>query len=275
MYKILFVLFFILAVTSPFLYRFIRLGKLSWYVNNEKLNLDQNYKNAEKFRFFQILLGFLSLVFHGSLSWGLDNIIYFTVIAFGIGFLVEIIGSKTGLLFGGKYQFEASTFSGPIFAGIPLLIPLSWAGLIYMSLNYCMYVTGFDFFNEPILLFISSSLLLTALDVVLDPIAVDEGRWKWENPGSFYNVPIYNFVGWFFTIFIILLFFRFLFLKPLIESNLNSFFQYSPSILFALLPAIASRPCFERGLKKAGFFGLLLTLLMFLFSILRYYNHYA
>ena len=44
-----------------------------------------------------------------------------------------------------------------------------------------MYVTGFDFFNEPILLFISSSLLLTALDVVLDPIAVDEGRWKWEN----------------------------------------------------------------------------------------------
>lgn len=275
MYKILLVLFFILAVTSPFLYRFVRLGKLSWFVNNEKLNFDKNYKKAEKFRFFQIVLGFFSLVFHGSLSWGWYNITLYTVIAFGIGFLVEIIGSKTGLLFGGKYQFKTSTFFGPIFVGIPLLIPLSWAGLIYMSLNYCMYVTGFDFFNEPILLFISSSLLLMALDVVLDPIAVDEGRWKWENPGSFYNVPIYNFFGWFFTTFIVLLCFKFLLLKPIIESNLDPFFKYSPSFLFVLLPAIASRPCFERGLKKVGFFGLLLTLLMFLSLIVRHYNHYA
>ncbi|MFL2983342.1 MAG: carotenoid biosynthesis protein [Candidatus Neomarinimicrobiota bacterium] len=272
MEKSLLIFFFILAFTSPFLYRFVRLGKFAWFVKKGKLNNDQNYKNAEQFRFLQILLGFICLVFHGSLLWGWYNIILYVSIASGIGFFMEIIGSRTGLVFGGKYKFESSKFQGPIYAGIPLLIPLSWAGLIYMSLNYCMFITGYDFFDKPMLLFFLSSFLLTVFDVILDPIAVDEGRWKWDEPGSFYNVPIYNFFGWFFTIFIILWLFKFLIFRFWSENSLSLIFQYSPSFLFVILPAIASRPCFERGLRKLGFFGLLLTVFMLLLAILRYLN---
>ena len=45
-----------------------------------------------------------------------------------------------------------------------------------------------------------------------------------------------------------------------IDKEVDFFFKHSPGILFCLLPAIASRPCFERGLKVPGFLGLLLSL---------------
>ena len=45
-----------------------------------------------------------------------------------------------------------------------------------------------------------------------------------------------------------------------IGKEVDFFFKHSPGILFCLLPAIASRPCFERGLKAPGFLGLLFSL---------------
>ncbi|GIS54397.1 hypothetical protein Ct9H90mP29_14390 [bacterium] len=47
-------------------------------------------------------------------------------------------------------------------------------------------------------------LLLGVLDMVLDPIAVDEKRWSWDFPGVYYGIPLLNFFGWFLTVAMIL-----------------------------------------------------------------------
>ena len=101
---------------------------------------------------------------------------------------------------------------------------------------------------------------MVLLDLILDPIAVDEKRWSWKKSGAYYGVPLLNFVGWLFTTFLILFVFRLFQFDFKIDKEIDFFFMHSPGILLCLLPAIASRPCFERGLKAPGFLGLLLSL---------------
>jgi bisanhydrobacterioruberin hydratase len=41
-----------------------------------------------------------------------------------------------------------------------------------------------------------TALSAVAIDLVLDPAAVNLGLWGWENPGFYYGVPLINFFGW-------------------------------------------------------------------------------
>ena len=284
MEKTLLFIFIILIITIPFLYRFIRLGSFSWFVKNNQLGKYGNYYQAEQLRFAQILVGYSYFLIHGSMIWGYANIILFAVVSFIISIGMEIIGTKTGLVFGGKYKFDLNKSPGPSFLGIPLVIPLAWSGLIYMSLNFSSHLfseminygqssnmitaTLRLYFSRELFLLFLPSLLLVIIDLVFDPIAVDEKRWKWENPGSYYGVPILNFVGWFITAFLIMWIFSMIQYQIITDKHIGYLFKYSPGFFFCLLPAIASRPCFERGLKTPGTiglvfsFGLLLSILI-------------
>lgn len=42
-----------------------------------------------------------------------------------------------------------------------------------------------------------TALFALATDVVLDPALTRMSVWVWDNPGSFYGVPLLNFAGWF------------------------------------------------------------------------------
>ena len=263
MEKILFYIFVSLVITVPLFYRTIRLGKVSWFVGKDDLETNSNFIKAERLRFIQINIGYLYFFLHGSMIWGWLNIITFVIISFFIGVFIEIIGTKTGLIFGGKYEFNLKLSPGPSISGIPLIIPLSWSGLTYMILNYCELVLGGSFYslsNQNITLLFLPSILMVLLDLILDPIAVDEKRWSWKKSGVYYGVPLLNFVGWLFTTFLILFIFQLIQSDFKIDKEVDFFFKHSPGILFCLLPAIASRPCFERGLKAPGFLGLLFSL---------------
>jgi len=261
--KILFYIFVSLVITVPLFYRTIRLGKVSWFVGKDDLETNSNFIKAERLRFIQINIGYLYFFLHGSMIWGWLNVITFVTISFSIGIVMEIIGTRTGLIFGGKYEFNLKLSPGPSISGIPLIIPLSWSGLTYMILNYFELVLGGSFYflsNQNITLLFLPSILMVLLDLILDPIAVDEKRWSWKKSGAYYGVPFLNFVGWLFTTFLILFVFRLFQFDFKIDKEIDFFFMHSPGILFCLLPAIASRPCFERGLKVPGFLGLLLSL---------------
>ena len=263
MEKILFYIFVSLVITIPLFYRTIRLGKVSWIAGKGNLETNSNFIKAERLRFIQINIGYLYFFLHGAMIWGWLNIITFVIISFFIGIFIEIIGTKTGLIFGGKYEFNLKLSPGPSISGIPLIIPLSWSGLTYMILNYCELVLGGSFHslsNQNITLLLLPSILMVLLDLILDPIAVDEKRWSWKKSGPYYGVPLLNFVGWLFTTFLILFIFQLLQSDFKIDKEVDFFFKHSPGILFCLLPAIASRPCFERGLKAPGFIGILLSL---------------
>jgi len=268
--------FIILIISIPFAYRYIRLGSLGLYLDNDtKLLNNQNYKHAEKFRVIQVILGSAFFFIHGVFFWGLINIIIFFVIALVISFFMEIIGSKTGYVFGGTYYYNKNNTPGYILFGVPLLIPLAWFGIIYMSMNFCYFITDIKFPYDNIInnyyYIILTALLVVLLDTILDPIAVNENRWTWNAPGIYYGIPFLNFFGWFLTSIIILFLFKRLCHSTIIPINQFSlYFQYSPGILFIFLPIIASRPCFERGLKIPGYIGIFLSLFYIFISIVKY-----
>ena len=252
------------------------MGKLAWFIDKDQFGEDTNYIKAEKIRILQIILGYGYFLFHGSIFWGWINMALFVSIAILVSTTNEIIGSKYGLIFGGKYHYDQTLTPGPMIYNIPLLIPIVWSGLIYMGYSYSSFLTDqiitVDSFISGMPLIIATGLLLVVLDMVLDPIAVDEKRWSWEFPGVYYGIPLLNFFGWFLTVAIILSIF-FLIHIPVNDHNGTSFlFKYSPSIFFAILPAIAARPCYERGLKVPGHIGLSLSAILIVGVALRYIN---
>ena len=263
-----------MALSTPLLYRFIRLGNLAWFTSDNQFGDDPHYFRAERVRVLQILLGYGYLLYHGSKFLGWGNMLSFVLVAIFVSTVHEIIGSKYGLIFGGEYHYKPDSTPGPMIFGIPILIPLVWSGLIYMGLNYSSLITGLivsqQTFNTGFSLIIFTGILLMILDMILDPIAVDEDRWKWSKPGSYYGVPSLNFLGWFGTVVIILSIFFNLVVPVKNAKEVSFLIQHSPSVLFAILPAIAARPCYERGLKIPGHIGLLFSFILTVTMVLKY-----
>jgi putative membrane protein len=44
-----------------------------------------------------------------------------------------------------------------------------------------------------------SAIFNVAVDLAVDPGAVHSGFWSWAEPGSYYGVPLVNFLGWMLT----------------------------------------------------------------------------
>ena len=263
------VLFFLLSISVLFIYRITRAGYKSLLFFNNDLDIDNRYNAAEKIRVIQVCLGFSFFIYHSIIFFGFNNTILFFISSFIISLLLEIIGTNKGLIFG-KYSYEPSLCPGPMIRNVPILIVIIWTGLIYMALICTMMIidgaVGSTINLSHILL---SALLVTILDLVLDPIAVDEGRWSWDIPGKYHGVPIKNFIGWFFNSSVILLFFSMIYSSHVITNSYAKYIEFAPGILFVILPAIAARPCFERNLNIAGVIGLLLTVVLF---IMNYHN---
>ncbi len=159
------------------------------------------------FPYFQYLIGFnliltniLLFLFH--YQFDKKIIISFFVIALG-GFLIEVLGVHTGVIFG-KYQYEWAL--GVKIAEVPLLIGLNWVMLIYCSSHLA------DFFiKNKHFIFLKSCFvasLMTFLDYFIEPFAVHFHLWQWENN----IIPLQNFIGWWFSS--LLLSFVFFRLKP-------------------------------------------------------------
>jgi hypothetical protein len=99
--------------------------------------------------------------------------------------LVELIGVFTGI-------FSYSSELLMIIDRVPVSIILSWVGIIYSS----------TIITERLKLSLWQRILTTALislslDWGMDPIAVESGAWTFGG-GEYFNIPAYNFFGWFF-----------------------------------------------------------------------------
>ncbi|MDF2596671.1 MAG: hypothetical protein K0R69_3012, partial [Clostridia bacterium] len=50
-----------------------------------------------------------------------------------------------------------------------------------------------------------ASFIMVMWDVVMDPVAATINKvWIWEDGGSYFNVPISNYLGWFFVVYVFL-----------------------------------------------------------------------
>jgi uncharacterized membrane protein len=112
-------------------------------------------------------------------------IIVLLVVSFLVGMATEIIGVKTGYLFG---DYTYGSVMGPKVMEVPLMIGLNW-----MILSYCAAELVQRFMKPSIVRPIMGASLLLLLDYVLEPAAIKLGFWSWQGN----TIPFYNYVCWF------------------------------------------------------------------------------
>lgn len=127
----------------------------------------------------------------------------FAFICYTAGFLVEVIGVHTGLLFG-NYVYGSTL--GIKLTGVPLLIGLNWFIVVYCC-GISMHMLQQRIMNklQPedsgkykwwsiASVVIDGALLAVFFDWVMEPVAVSLGFWRWEDGG---NIPMLNYLSWF------------------------------------------------------------------------------
>ena len=113
------------------------------------------------------------------------------LIAAGVlGFIVEWIGHTGGWLFG---RYVYTEILAPSLLGVPVVMVSAWmvlAAYVHSRLagRRLPWVAATAI----------GAGLLTAVDVVIDPLAAGPlGYWRWLDGGPLYGVPLSNFAGWF------------------------------------------------------------------------------
>ena len=131
-----------------------------------------------------------AMALHALLAFGARYAFTYLGIALSFGFLIELIGLKTGWPFG-TYEYDPSL--GPQLFDVPLVVPFAWAMIAHPILCAARRVAG----NW---VFLYGGFGLMAYDLFLDPQMVTAGRWTWEVTGSHVpftpEVPLSNAFGW-------------------------------------------------------------------------------
>jgi len=131
-----------------------------------------------------------AMALHALLAFGARYAFTYLGIALSFGFLIELIGLKTGWPFG-TYEYDPTL--GPQLFDVPLVVPFAWAMIAHPILCAARRVAG----NW---VFLYGGFGLMAYDLFLDPQMVTAGRWTWEVTGSHVpftpEVPLSNAFGW-------------------------------------------------------------------------------
>ena len=108
---------------------------------------------------------------------------------FLIGMITESLGVNYGLIFG---DYEYGNNLGFKLFGVPYLIGVNWIILTVISANIASFLTK----NRSVVITnITGTLLIIAMDFVMEPIAPKLDMWRFKN----LIVPPSNYVGWLFV----------------------------------------------------------------------------
>jgi len=150
----------------------------------------------------------LLTLWHASQVLGVRRTLAFFAITAVTSWLFEELGVSTGLIYG-PYHYTSTL--GPLLGSVPVLIPLAWFVLVYTSYGLANLIAdrlpgGIAGGGRHLIgLVLLGALLITALDLVVDPILSGPifRAWVWETAGPYYGVPIQNYVGWIVTAFMV------------------------------------------------------------------------
>lgn len=140
---------------------------------------------------------FALLHFASWTSWRIALVSF--AIIYVVAYAYEFAGTHTGLVFGNYYY--SPTAIGPLVAEVPILLPLGYFAMAYgayvvtrlMLRNIGTKLTAL----QVVITAITASLVMTWLDLVTDPIAATLfKKWVWEDGGSYFGVPVHNYIGW-------------------------------------------------------------------------------
>jgi putative membrane protein len=164
-----------------------------------------------------LLLSVAFALIHGVVRYGWIGMGAFIAICLVVSNILENTSILTGFPFGHYHYTDAL---GPKLFLVPLLI-----GPAYFANGYLAWVVGnvligelrrtssaFTTFAVPFI----ASFLMVMWDLTFDPRASTiQHMWIWEQGGGYFGVPLTNYLGWFFTVYVFLqLFALFVRLRP-------------------------------------------------------------
>lgn len=112
------------------------------------------------------------------------------VAAAALGVTSELIGVRYGFLYG---EYAYTDALRPLAFGVPVVMAGAWMVLAAYVRQMVL------FFRMSVWAEITAaSLWMTAIDLVIDPLAAGLlGYWRWLEGGLYYGIPARNFLGWF------------------------------------------------------------------------------
>ena len=143
---------------------------------------------------------------HGAIRYRWSGMLAFVVICLVVSNILENTSILTGFPFGHYHYTDG--LGAKLFL-VPLLI-----GPAYFSTGYLAWAvsnvligeirrgsTAFTTFAVPFI----ASFLMVMWDLCLDPTASTIRHiWIWEQGGGYFGVPLTNYLGWFFTVYVFL-----------------------------------------------------------------------
>jgi putative membrane protein len=125
----------------------------------------------------------------------------FSACVWPVALVAELSSTRNGFPFG-FYQYTELTRGQELFvANVPFIDSLSFVFLAYSA--FCLARVALAGRSAPRwVMATTAGVLMMALDVVIDPLAVRGDRWFlgplffYETPGPYFGVPFSNFAGW-------------------------------------------------------------------------------
>jgi uncharacterized membrane protein len=177
---------------------------------------------------------------HGARIYRSRGILVFTGLCLGVATLFESISLRTGFPFG-HYRF--TDLMGPKISGLPILLALAYVGMGYLSWVVSLALLGSE--KKPlsgrriVLVPLMASFVLTAWDLSMEAVWADiDHAWVWRDGGSYYGVPISNFLGWLLTAYVFYQLFAFYLRNRETIPTRTSY--WLPAILFYALSALGN-----------------------------------
>jgi uncharacterized membrane protein len=148
------------------------------------------------------LAGFAFALTHAAVRMGWKRALGLLGLVFAVSLTFESVGVATGWVYG-PYHYTPKL--GPLFLGlVPYLIAVAWFMMMYPSFVIADWLIPSKWAHWKRLLSVAAvgGLVMTAWDVVMDPLMVLGGHWIWEIDGAFFGVPLQNYWGWWLTVFV-------------------------------------------------------------------------
>jgi putative membrane protein len=144
-----------------------------------------------------------------------NSLIFWLILTYFSTFLIEAIGTNTGLIFGNYIYgdiFKLKLFETPILIGLNWIVVCLGSLAIATKLQlYLFKKPAFSIYQNTFLT-LSTASIATIFDFFLEPVAIRYGYWNWQNS----IIPVSNYIWWF----IISGFFSLIFILLKIKINL-------------------------------------------------------
>jgi uncharacterized membrane protein len=169
-------------------------------------------------------------IVHGAAVYRRRGILIFVVLCLAIGGGAEELSLYKGFPFG-HYHFTDAM--GPKILQVPILLGLAYVGVGYLAWTLAnIILPGARIWTRPLL----AAAIMTAWDLAMDPIWANLVHlWVWHEGGTYYGVPISNFLGWLLTNYLIYQAFTWVAAnKPLLRSAQAARFWAMPILFYGI-----------------------------------------